>query len=61
MNTLSAFHAAQRGDTSSAYGGCGCGCNECGEYAGDYGSTVRCMPWRVPRLELLVVRAWQKD
>jgi hypothetical protein len=38
MNTLSAFHAAQRGDTSSAYGGCGCGCNECGEYAGDYGS-----------------------
>jgi hypothetical protein len=35
MRELASFHAAQRGDTSSVYGNCGCGCSECGEYAGD--------------------------
>jgi len=36
MRELTSFHAAQRGLSASTYGGdCGCGCNNCGEYAGD--------------------------
>jgi hypothetical protein len=35
MRELTSFHAAQRGLSASTYGGdCGCGCNNCGEYAG---------------------------
>jgi hypothetical protein len=54
MRELASFHAAQRGDTSSVYGNCGCGCSECGEYAEDvtYGA-----PWHVS----WPWWAWQKD
>jgi hypothetical protein len=55
MRELTSFHAAQRGLSASTYGGdCGCGCNNCGEYAEDvtYGA-----PWHVS----WPWWAWQKD